>query len=90
MNLIIEWWKFPYQRIELAENEGRKKEKRREGDVISLNLYVYAYFTKNDDDKWTVDHMGPIAGVTSLMQIISDFDLFLKNTGFVERSKNHF
>jgi hypothetical protein len=43
--------------MELEENDGRKKKgglieekkerkKRREGDAISLNLYVYAYFTK--------------------------------------------
>ncbi len=25
---------------------GIQRKKRREGDVISLNLYVYAYFTK--------------------------------------------
>jgi hypothetical protein len=35
----------------MREEKKKKKEKRREGDVISLNLYVYAYFTKNDDDK---------------------------------------
>jgi hypothetical protein len=37
---------------QMRERESKKREEK--GDVISLNLYVYAYFTKqkkNDHDK---------------------------------------
>jgi hypothetical protein len=64
--------------MEVDENDGRKEkseqiewEKRRWCYFIKLWCVFILY--KNDDDKWTVRHMGPIEGVTSLMQ---DFNFF--------------